>query len=101
MGDLPRPVQEDKYLLQTGGNAFIFPDFIKSSVLLNEFIIFYKFIGFTKKMYEYKSLSPNHIFTLKISRLTTFIFLLIILWFFIKIISFLTKIEPIRALMGP
>ena len=46
--DLPRPVQEDKYLLQTSGNAFIFSDFIKSSVLLREFIISYKVIGFTK-----------------------------------------------------
>ena len=55
------PVKDDKYLLQTSGNAFICSDFIKSSVLLNkfiicikssvlprEFIIFYKIIGFIK-----------------------------------------------------
>ena len=46
--DLPRPVLEDKYLLQTSGNTFIFSDFMKSSVLLNKFITFYKIIGFTK-----------------------------------------------------
>ena len=51
--DLPRPVQEDKYLLQTNGNAFIFSDFIKSLVLLSTFIIFYKIIGFTKRVYHF------------------------------------------------
>ena len=56
---------------------------------INEFMSFCKIIGFTKQIYENKSLSPNHVFTFKISRFTTFIFLLIILWFFIKIISFL------------
>ena len=53
--DLPRPVQEDKYLLQTSGNTFIFSDFtpfhfllanlsffIKSCVFISKFIIFYK-----------------------------------------------------------
>ena len=53
--DLPRPVQEDKYLLQTSGNTFIFSDFtpfhfllanlsffIKSNVFISKFIIFYK-----------------------------------------------------------
>ena len=51
--DLPRPVQEDKYLLQTSGNAFIFSDFIKSSVLLNKFIIFHKIICFTKQIWHF------------------------------------------------
>ena len=71
--DLPRPVQEDKYLLQTNGNAFIFSDFIKSLVLLHKFIIFikssvlpkeflilYNIIGFTKRIYIlYKIISFN------------------------------------------
>ena len=60
--DLPRPVQEDKYLLQTSGNIFIFSDFtpfhcllanssffIRSSVLLREFIIFIKSSVFTEE----------------------------------------------------
>ena len=50
---LPRPVQEDKYLLQTSGNIFIFSDFIKSLILLNEFIMFYKIIGCTKRIYHF------------------------------------------------
>ena len=78
---------------------------IKSYVLLRECIIFYKIIGFTKRMYhfykiicfikriyhfykiicftkqiyEYKSLSPNHAFTFQISGFTIFIVLFIIL----------------------
>ena len=51
--DLPRPVQEDKYLLQTSGNAFIFSDFTKSCVLLNKFIIFCKITCFTKQTYYF------------------------------------------------
>ena len=85
---------------------------------------FCKIIGFTKQIYENKSLSPNHGFTFEISRFTTFIFLLIvlivkprfyfsnskvydfyilliILSFLIKIISFLTKIGPLWAHKGP
>ena len=74
---------------------------MKSSVLLREFMSFCKIIGFTKRIYEYKSLSPNHVFTFKISRFTIFIFLLMILWFFIKIINFLNKIGPLWAHKGP
>ena len=40
---------------------------------------FCKIIGFTKQIYENKSLSPNHVFTFKISGFTTYIFLFIIL----------------------
>ena len=73
------PVQEDKYLLQTSGNNFIFSEitpfhissanlfvyksfvllskvivFIKSSVLVRENVSFsYKVIGFTKRIYHY------------------------------------------------
>ena len=50
---------------------------------------------------EDKSLFQNHVFTFKISRFTIFIFLLIILWFFIKIINFLAKIGPLWAHKGP
>ena len=50
--DLPRPVQEDKYLLQTSGNAFFLSDFIISSVLLNKIIIFCRIVGFTKWIYH-------------------------------------------------
>ena len=50
---------------------------------------------------EDKSLFQNHVFTFKISRFTIFIFLLIILWFFIKIISFSSKIGPLWAHKGP
>ena len=87
---------------------------MKSSVLQRDCIIFYnsigftkriyhfyKIIGFTEQIYENKSLSPNQVFTFKISRFTTFIFLLIILLFFINIINFLTKIGPIWAHKGP
>ena len=60
--DLPRPVQEDKYLLQTSGNIFprnyTFPFLInqfiisiKSCVLLIKFIIFYKIIRFFQQTY--------------------------------------------------
>ena len=65
---------------------------------------FCKIIRFTKQIYKNKSLSPNHAFTFKISGFTIFIFLLIILLFFIKIIRFLNKwgsYGPVRALMGP
>ena len=62
---------------------------------------FYKIIGFTKRIYEYKSLSPNHVFTLKISRFTIFIVLLLILWIFIKNINLLNKIGPLWAHKGP
>ena len=62
---------------------------------------FHKIIGFTKQIYEYKSLSSNHVFTFKISRLAIFICLLIILWFFIKFISFVNKIGPLWAHKGP
>ena len=65
------------------------------------FMSFCKIIGFTKQIYENKSLSPNHVFTFKISRFTIFIFLLILLWFFIKIISFLSQIGPLWAHKGP
>ena len=90
--DLPRPVQEDKYLLQTSGNTFIFSDFIKSSVLLNKFIIFYKIISFIKQIGPkvWNRTCPDLPRpAIKISRFTTFIFLLIVWWFSIKIISFL------------
>ena len=50
---------------------------------------------------EDKSLFQNHVFTFKIPRFTIFIFLLIILWFFIKIIIFLSKIGPLWAHKGP
>ena len=41
-------------LLQTSGNAFIFSDFIKSLILLNnKVIIFYKIICFTKQIYHF------------------------------------------------
>ena len=70
--------------------------FVKSSVLLREFNIFIKCV-FIKQIYENKSLSPNHVFTFKVSRFTIFRCLLIILWFFIKIISFLNKIGPLWA----
>ena len=79
MSDLPRPVQEDKYLLQTSGNTFIFSEitpfhfllanlsgfyeiisftkqvylFIKSSVLLRKLISFWGIIGFTKRIYHF------------------------------------------------
>ena len=79
----------------------MFISFCKIMCFINEFMSFCKLIDFTKQMYENMSLSPNHVFTIKISRFTTFIFLLIILWFFIKIIRFLNKIGPIRAHMGP
>ena len=36
--DLPRPVHEDKYLLQTSGNTFIFPDFTPFIFLITDFI---------------------------------------------------------------
>ena len=65
------------------------------------FMSFCKIIGFTKQIYEDKSLSQNHVFTLKNSSFTTFIFLLIILCFFIKIINFLSKIGPLWAHKSP
>ena len=60
---------------------------------INKFICFCKIIGFTKQIYEYKSLSQNHIFIFKILSLTTFIFLLLILWSFVKIISCLKYVR--------
>ena len=64
--DLPRPVQEDKYLLQTSGHAFIFSEItpfnllftrlcflIKSQVLLSKLITFYQIIGFNKRIYDF------------------------------------------------
>ena len=59
-----------------------------------------KIICFIKQIYENKSLSPNHVFTFEISRFTIFILLLIILWFFIRINNFLSKIGPIWAHKG-
>ena len=63
-------------------NKFII---IKSSVLLRQFIIFYKIIcftkriyhvlgiiGFTKQIYEDKSLSQNHVFTFSFPDITLF-----------------------------
>ena len=53
---------------------------------------------------EDKSLFQNHVFIFKITSFTTFVFSLIIIWFFIKITVLLSKIGPIRALwahMGP
>ena len=35
---------------------------------VNKFMSFCKIIGFTKQIYENKSLSPNHIFTFKIPK---------------------------------
>ena len=83
-------------------NKFI--SFYKILFFINKFICFCKIISFTKQIYENKSLSPNHVFTFKISRFTISIFLLIILSFSIKINDFLNKIGPIwthRALYGP
>ena len=68
---------------------------------INEFTSICKIIGFIKQIYENKSLSPNHVFVFKISSFTTSIFLLIILWFLIKINDFLSKIGPIWAHKGP
>ena len=61
---------------------------------INEFMSICKIIGFTKQIYENKSLSPNHVFTFKIPRFTTFIFLLIILYFLLKLMIFQTKLGP-------
>ena len=62
--------------------------FIKSSVLLREFISFCKIIGFTKQIYEDKSLSQNHVFIFSFSDVTPFICLLTILWFPAKLMDF-------------
>ena len=64
--DLPRPVQEDKSLSAKQVFVFIFSDytfpfllanlscfFVKSCVLLSEFIIFYEIIGFIKQIYDF------------------------------------------------
>ena len=84
--DLPRPVQEDKYLLQTSGNTSFFLEiarfhflstnlsfFMKSYVLLSRFIISYKIICFTKEIYEDKSLSQNNVFAFISSDFTSFL----------------------------
>ena len=64
---------------------------------INEFMSFCKIIGFTKQIYENKSLSPNHVFTFTISRFAIFIFLLIICWILIKIISLFWNICEINS----
>ena len=52
-------------------------------------------------IYENKSLSPNHVFTFKLSSFKTCILLLIILWLFIKIVNCFNKIGPVWAHKGP
>ena len=52
--DLPRPVQEDKYLLQTSGNTF-FLDFTPLHFLLAS-LSFYKIISFIKQSFETNNL---------------------------------------------
>ena len=47
-------------------------DFHKIMFFINKFMSFCKIIGFTKQIYENKSLSPNHVFTFKISRFAIF-----------------------------
>ena len=46
--ELPRPVQEDKYLLQTSGNAFIFQILYNHRFYKINLLLFYGIIGFTK-----------------------------------------------------
>ena len=95
--DLPRPVQEDNYLLQTSGNTFILSDFTPFPFLLlanlscflkiicftKRIYHFYKIIGFIKRIYKFTS--PY--------RQTTFLFLkfqvLRLLHFIINFIIFI------------
>ena len=69
----------------------------KKCIFSNIFMSFCKIIGFIEQIYENKSLSPNHVFTFKISRFATFIFLLII---FIKSSVLLNKFISLQILIA-
>ena len=58
---------------------------------------FCKIISFTKQIYENKSLSPNNVFTFKLSSFTTSTFLFKIFCFLLKIMFFNKNQTP----MGP
>ena len=94
------PVQEDKYLLQTSGNNFIFSDFtpfhfyqqiycsLNSSVLLSKVIIFIKSSVLLSKFISLQVLIAKPRFLLLQFQGLQFLYFIINFMFFIKMINF-------------